>query len=372
MNTLVLTVGLVLHLGETGSPAVQVSPYASELRFSGRVDRTDPEGPRFAWSGTRFELRFTGTSVRVRLRDLPKIPDPHGKIWPNRFQVTLDDQPPRQRMASDSSEVLFEQSGLSPGPHRLEVYKQTEAFVGEAQLLGLELAPGARLLPPSPAPARRIEFFGDSVTAGYGNEGPDSSCHFSADVQNHSVTYGELTARALDAESVTVAWSGRGVIRNNDAPEGAPVLPQLWDRTLPARDGARWDFTSWKPDVVVVNLGANDFAGGDPGRAAFEAGYEAFLSGIRARYPEALLVVCLGPTMSDSWPVGVQARTKARRYLESSVQRLRKRGDSRVFFLEFATQRPVDGYGCDYHPNRVTHRAMATTLTARLRELLGW
>ncbi|WP_224365518.1 SGNH/GDSL hydrolase family protein [Hyalangium versicolor] len=372
MHSLSLTVGLVLHLGDAGGAVVHVSPYAPELRFSGRVDRKDRHGPRLAWSGTRFEVRFTGDSVQVRLRDLPKIPDLRGRIWPNRFQVKLDDQPPQQVFVKEGSDVLFQQSGLPKGPHRLEVYKQTEAMVGEAQLLGIDLAPGAQVLPPEPMPSRRIELFGDSITAGYGNEGQDSSCHFSPETENHDLSYGELTAHALGAEAVTIAWSGRGVVRNVEAPKDAPVLPLMFDRTLPARGGSRWDFASWTPDAVVVNLGANDFASGDPGRERFEKAYEAFLVRLRARYPNAFLVVALGPTLSDSWPAGVQARAKARSYLNAVVLRRQTAGDSRTSFLEFAPQDPANGYGCDYHPNLVTHRAMAELLTARLRSLLGW
>jgi len=34
---------------------------------------------------------------------------------------------------------------------------------------------GASLWPPPPAPQRRIEFYGDSITCGAGNEAPDDA-----------------------------------------------------------------------------------------------------------------------------------------------------------------------------------------------------
>lgn len=370
MHVLLLTAGLVLGQG----PAhVQVSPFASELQFSGRVDRTAPEGPRFAWPGTRLVVRFTGTSVRVKMKELPKTPDPRGRIWPNRFQITIDQQAPLQVIAREDSEVLFEQSKLSKGPHRLEVYKQTESMAGTAQFLGLELSPGARLLAPEPLPSRHIEFFGDSISTGYGNEGADSSCHYSPQTQNHWLSYPALTARALEAEGVTVAWSGRGVIRNHaDSPKGAPVLPQLFDRTVPEAPEARWDFSRWTPEAVVVNLGTNDFASGDPGEAAFLAGTEAFLAELREKYPRAFLLVCLGPTISDEWPVGAEGRTKARRYLGTAVLHRMESGDPRIAYMEFLPPRAENGYGCDYHPNLAAHQAMADRLTDQLRTLLDW
>src|SRR5690348_9388006 len=39
----------------------------AEVRFVARVDRTDPAGPRFAWSGSTILARFTGASIGVRL-----------------------------------------------------------------------------------------------------------------------------------------------------------------------------------------------------------------------------------------------------------------------------------------------------------------
>ena len=64
---------------------VQVSPQASQLRFDGRVARKDSEGPLLAWGGTSLTVRFTGTSVGVRLLDLPKS-DEHA---PNRFRFSV-------------------------------------------------------------------------------------------------------------------------------------------------------------------------------------------------------------------------------------------------------------------------------------------
>ena len=40
-------------------------------------------------------------------------------------------------------------------------------------------------------------FIGDSITAGYGNEGPDSGCHWSAELEDNFRTFGAYAAREL-------------------------------------------------------------------------------------------------------------------------------------------------------------------------------
>jgi lysophospholipase L1-like esterase len=326
------------------------TPTTGAVRFVGRVDHSDPAGPRFSWSGCAVLARFTGTSIGVRLRD-----------GGNRFEVVLDGQtlPP---LATESGRELYPlASNLSSGPHELALHRRTEAFLGETQFLGLALdATGTTLTPPLPA-ARRLEFVGDSITCGYGVEGPYISSPFSPDSENHHVTYAALAARTLAAEAISVACSGKGLFRNRlgDMNE---TLPLLYDRVLADRPAPRWDFASWIPDAVVINLGTNDFGLGDPG-PGFRDAYLTFVRRVRGHYPAALILCTLGP-MLPSEQMG-----QARGYLDAMMAGL---GDRRVSYLEFPVQDPANGYGCDWHPSRATHRLMAELLTAELRRLLGW
>ncbi len=349
---------------------VHVSPYDPAIRFVGRVDTRDSDGPRFAWSGTWFTARFTGQSIRVRLRELPKAPDPEGRRFPNRYGVSIDGEPIQDVFADARGELAYERAGLTAGEHTLVVYKQTEALVGAAQLLGLALDSGARLLPPPPPAARRIELIGDSLSTGYGNEGESEKCAFSDKTQNHWKSYGAIAARALNAELVTIAWSGKGVVRNYDMKPGETVMPQLYGAALPEDPSSAWDFQRWVPDVVVINLGSNDFSAVDPGEAEFVAGLVALLGRVRAAYPNAHLVYVPG-MLSDAWPKGVEALTRIRRYAQAAVAQRRTAGETRLALLELPS---VEGepMGCDWHPGLQTHERMAALLVEHLRARLGW
>jgi lysophospholipase L1-like esterase len=332
------------------SGGVPTPDAGAAVRFVGRVDRSDPAGPRFTWSGSAVLARFTGTSVGVRLRD-------NG----NRFHVILDGMPLTTLATMGSQQLYPLASNLSSGPHELALYRRTEAFVGETQFLGLALDPTGTLLPPPPPATRRIEFVGDSITCGYGIEGANMSCPFTPDTENQFLTAGAIAARTLGAETITVAYSGKGMYRNlmGDMNE---TVPMLYDRVLVDRANLRWDFASWIPDAVVINLGTNDFGLGDPG-TGFRDAYEAFVRRVRGNYPVAHILCTFGPMMS------AEQVTKARGYIDAMIATL---GDSRVTYFDYPTQDGSRGYGCDWHPSVGTNQQMADLLTAELRRLLGW
>jgi lysophospholipase L1-like esterase len=335
--------GAPLATADAGSSFVE-----GKVRLVGRFDRSDPAGPRFAWSASSIHARFSGTELAVRLKD----------DGTNVFQVIVDSRPASVLATSPAKERYVLATGLAPGEHDVVLVKRTEAKVGEVQLLGFE--PSSALLAPRGAPARRIELIGDSITAGYGNEGATPQCMYSPATENAWESYGAIAARALGADHVNVSWAGKTI----------GEMTQLWERTLPARERSTWDF-SWVPDAVVVNLGTNNFGWSDPGTARFTEPYVKLLERIRARYPSAHVFCVLGPMLSDTYPEGKQQLSRARVYLRGAVDRVRAKGDERVHFLEVPAQDPTTA-GCGFHPSVSTHRKMAELLVAAMRAELGW
>src|SRR6187402_2437155 len=192
------------------------------VRFVGRVDTEDPNAARFAWSGSGLVARFSGASLAIRLGGGQE------------YTVVVDGVVGPKFVSTGGFDSLA--TGLAQGVHEVEVYRRTEAHLGESSLLGLDVGSG-ELLAPSAPPKRRLEIIGDSITCGYGNEGADNTCGFTPGTENHYLTYGALAARALGAELSTVAWSGKGVVCNyGDAPDSCTdPLPTYYDRTLPNR-----------------------------------------------------------------------------------------------------------------------------------------
>jgi lysophospholipase L1-like esterase len=330
-------------------PAPPSGPMAAPgVRAIGRFDAQDPAGARFAWSGSGVALRFKGTQLDARLK---------AGAGGDTLAVVVDGKPAPIVNLRGDKELYPIVTGLPDGEHEVEIVKRTEARVGEVQLLGF----AQPLLDPPPAPARRIEVIGDSISAGYGNEGPDQHCRYTPATENATATYGWLAAKSLHAEASIVAWSGKTI----------DDMAGLYDRAVPTRPGSRWDPNTFVPDAVVINLGTNDVTRGDS-QAPFVASLVKLVDRVRLLYPSALIVCCVGSMLTDTYPPGKQTLTRARTYVKAAVEQKRSAADTRVTFLEFPTQDPAVGYGCDYHPSAKTHQIMAERLAAHLKTELGW
>lgn len=333
--------------GQAGAGTGPVGP-----RFVGRFDRTDATTPVFAWSGTAIALRFKGTAIGVTLTDGGN----------NFFEVVIDGQLTVLPLQSGTKKYVLG-SNLSDAAHDVLLYRRTEAFFGETKFGGFDVDASAYLAG-QPAPTKRLEVIGDSISAGYGNEGT-LPCQFEGQTENHYLTYGALAARKLGAELYTEAWSGIGMLRNNDG-STTGTMPERYPRALPESATSTWDFSSYVPDAVVINLGTNDFAKGDPAMA-FQSTYTTFVTDLRAHYPKARFYLAVGPML------GGTDYDKAKVYLEGVIAARKTAGDSNLVVLPFATQDGTnDGLGCDYHPSLKTHQKMADQLVTTLKADLGW
>jgi hypothetical protein len=116
---------------------------------------------------------------------------------------------------------------------------------------------------------------------------------------------------------------------------------------------------------VVINLGTNDFAKGDPG-GAFVTRYRELVDEVRLRYDDAEIFCALGPMLSGS------ALAAARSYITGIVDAVRDDGDGRIHFLEFGALAGGEEYACDYHPSLSAHQRLADELIAALEGAMGW
>lgn len=342
-------------------PASTVKPSPTDLRskfksdFIGYFDTSDTDGPKFAWSNTTIKANFEGTGISVNLIS-------GGDNW---FNVIIDGvvQTPINVNAGTSSPIILA-SGLTNSTHTIELVKRTEANVGEVQFLGFSVTDGSLLTPPEPS-SRRILFIGDSITCGYGDEGTNKYESFTTKNENSYLAYGALTAKQLDADAVTVCWSGKGVLRNYGG-STADTMPEIYQRILPYSSTALWNASDWQPQVVVINLCTNDYSTGIPDETDFTDVYSAFVEDIRGKFPNADIYCAVGPMLYGD------NLTSARSYINGVVTNRNTSGDEKVHYIEFVTQDAANGYGEDWHPSLITHGIMADQLTAQIKSDLGW
>lgn len=117
-----------------------------------------------------------------------------------------------------------------------------------------------------PTYSKKIEFIGDSITSGEGAIGAKqeedwSSIWFSA-VQN----YTRYTACKLNAEYRVISQSGWGVYSSWDG-HTEYNIPSYYEQVCGLMHGENhmqlglkqnYNFASWQPDYIVINLGTND------------------------------------------------------------------------------------------------------------------
>ncbi len=346
----------------------------ANIRISGRVDWTNPTVARFSAVGTYIKARFAGTSVTLLLDDENRY-----DIEQNYYEVILDDQAPQKIAASKDQTSFVLASDLAPTEHTLTIAKRTEAAVGYSDFSGLKIM--GELLPAPAAPTRRIEFIGDSITCGSGNEAANNSAECSEGgwgqpYHNNYLAYGPVLSRDLDAEYHVTAVSGIGLVRNYSSLYDGRPMPEVYDLMyVELMDSMAWNAADWVPDAVVVALGTNDYSTGDSARpkmdkTTFTTAYIAFVEKLRGYYPNAHIFAVSSPMLGDGWPDATDTfLTDQRDCLADVAAHFAGEGDTNVH--NFSVTK-LFGEGCGTHPSVAQHASMAAELGTFIQSTMGW
>jgi lysophospholipase L1-like esterase len=322
---------------------------ALPMRVVGRAEAAEQGMIRRQWPGSYVETRFNGRAALFRVG-----------VGEVSLRVTVDEGAPIALVRPAPG--LYRVGPLAPGAHVLRVQAVSESQAGPTVFGDFRAAAGTRALPPA-IPARQIEFVGDSHTVGYGNRSTKSACSTQEvwDTTDTARGLPGLLSERYHADYRVNAISGRGVVRNYDG-DPSDTLPAaypfaLFDKARRAADAG------WHPQVIVIALGTNDFSTALHAnerwktRAAlhedFERSYARFLSELRARNPQALIVVWATPIAQGE--VIAEAR--------ATVARLMQGGERRIAFVA------VDGLGfggCNGHPDLADDARIAGAVAAQI------
>jgi hypothetical protein len=323
------------------------------IEYMGRVDFANPKAPRFWNPGVVVRFRFGGAQCRVVLHDEV----PNDKVH-NSVIIIVGGQPGvyRVRLAGQADTITILGNGKAPDPHGnhlVTICKATEG-IGWMEFEGVYTD---ALLPAPELPGRKIEFIGNSITCGFGNDNSSIPCGQGEwfDQSNAWLSYGPLTARVLKAQWQLTAVSGIGLIHS--CCDMTITMPQVFDRMDPRGNQGEWDFSRYQPDVVTVCLGQND---GVQDSAAFCGAYVTFVHHLRKVYPQARIVLLTSP-MGNAKLTAVLMR-----YINAVVGAA---GDAQLSDFFFSKQWT---HGCAGHPDLKDDQEISNELTAYLRQLMGW
>jgi len=335
MKSFLLTTFVVISLSVNVLGIVTIDADDPFIQYTGRINHADPKAPIMWWPGSDVIANFEGTSINVKLHD----------YGDNYFYVIIDDGEPSLINLTPGTATYTAASGLTNSVHKIRLFKRTETQEGEVSFMGFELEDGKSLVAPPPKPQRRIEYYGDSITSGHSVASKTGDTN-NANGKDNYYTYASVTALNLGAEYHCISVSGIGLYVDTWG-FGGNMQTLYYDKES---ESTTWDFSNWTPQVVVINLGQNDYWG-DYSQSGAQENYINFTRTLRDKYPDARIILALGSmnaTQSGSpWPG----------YLKYAVNELNSTySDPKVYSLIFP-------YSGNPHPTVARHAEMANQLT---------
>lgn len=220
---------------------------AVPLQLGGRTQR-DALGFTSGWPGIYAEARFRGQSALI------------GPIsGRSRWRVFLDDVD--IGILNTLVAPVFVIEGLSANMHTIRLERVDEDRFSIVQIAGVFVPADAQVLSPPRPKTRQIEFIGDSFMTGFALSAASLECTDERiwETTDTGLAWPVLVAKTLDADYQVNAYSGAGFARNFAYQRAMLPMPSLYDRLLPASREPYQRPDTWRPDLIIVALGENDF-----------------------------------------------------------------------------------------------------------------
>ncbi|TSD66702.1 electron transporter RnfD [Inquilinus sp. KBS0705] len=359
-----LSVSLIVAISGCSKSAVNAATKVNpdilfndpHIHYMGRIG-IRKDAAELTWTASSIVINFNGTGAKAVLQDK------NGKDF---LTIVVDDKVVTTLQPGTDKQEYTLVADLPSGVHKLEIFKRTEYDMGILWFYGLSLNKGGKLLSP-PNYAHTIEYFGDSITCGYAIEDTTGQDRGTYEYENGYKSYANITARYFNADYNVIAKSGIGVMLS----WFNYVMPDIYDKVY-ARGDAKWDFTKFTPEVVVINLFQNDswlvkapdqeqfkahFGSTPPTDEFIVNSYKAFISSIRSKYPKAKIICALGSMdatkVGSPWPG----------YVQKAVAGL----NDKAIYTHFFPFKNTPG-----HPSEKEQKAMANNLIAYIKQTFSW
>ena len=352
--------------GEENSQSVQTEEktgqmertYEAEEQYVKMLGRTHSENG-ILWlahsaSGVEFTMKGTKCSVKIIGDSMISAEDNQA-----RFVAYVDGERVVDEMITQS-EVTYDVFSYEEEKEvTVRLMKISEAA---NSILGIDeiAVTSEEDIAPTAEKELKIEFIGDSITCGYGVDDEDRNHHFSTKTEDATKAYAYKTAELLDADYSLVSYSGHGTISGyttQGKKVAAQQLPVKYDRFAISSGnapdgfsaaGIDWDFRKFVPDIIVINLGTNDYSytGRDEELIKeYSDSYTKFLTKVRENNADAHIICALGVMGADLYDAMC---TAAENYTAET-------GDNNISTFRLSTQDGSTGYAADWHPTAATH-----------------
>ncbi len=321
------------------------------LKFHGRNEfNTDSVNMDDEAAG--FEVTFYGTNLSCEMQGFYAA-----YYGPTMFSVIIDDATDYNSnyfaFTSTNNTEYSLVKDLEEGFHTIKVLKRTEAGATYASLTSLTT--DGYFIRNETVDKLKLEAYGDSITAGYGNLRSSTEADgTNSNIQNTLMTYECVASRILDADINVMARSGIGLsVAANIV--GDYNMNTRYEYMTPLSD-TKWNMHNYIPDVVIINLGTNDSWSGKFDRKTYVSQYVTLVKNLVSYYgTDVSFVLCCGLMETGVFPI-------IQNYVYPS---LLKEGIQNIATLEFEKSTS------NGHPLMNEHQKAGEQLADTIKELIS-
>ncbi|MBQ4156191.1 MAG: hypothetical protein IJD90_05250 [Clostridia bacterium] len=281
-----------------------------------------------------------------------------------KLNVTIDKDYENSYEVDVLKTKLVVETNLEQGEHTFLIQKATEhGCFDMVEITGISIGGEPGTAKPVQSD-KRIEFYGDSLTAGYGNLTSNGTSGAGTwQYQNGCKTYATFTAQKLGADYAIAAASGHGVMYGYAQKVGTQTPDKYWDYTLVGEKKTPWSRETYDADLIVINFGTND---NSTDNYDWKDGYDVVIDKDEYKAKVKTLVETMkaeNPDVEILWVLGMAPIPE-----NSTVVKAIKEVDAELDYLNFYYA-PAHVSGGDGHPTVEEHKTHATNLTNKILEL---
>ena len=367
MKFLIVASSLVLFFLCTGSTNTYIKKDTEKgiFFYQGRFEIVANGDVKLISSASSISFNFKGNTCSVYLKS-EDIYEHH-----NYVSLVLDGKYiGRLKIEKGESKAYPIKISEDKKVHQLSIYKATEAANGSVLFSGTT----AEVVKSKSKnkDRKKIEFIGNSITCGMGNDTKETPCGIGEWYDQHNAywAYGPILSRSLEVDFLLSSVSGIGMYRNwNDEHIEEAIMPDVYENLYLNKDSSKRYGFNFHPDIVSICLGTNDLSEGDGNkpRLPFNEGkyvsnYIQFIKMIYKHNPNSQVVLLSSPMVSGDRNTTL---IKCLKQVMTAFEQDKKH--KKIQLLEY---QPITPKGCGYHPDIEDHKIMAAQLEPFFKKIV--
>lgn len=239
----------------------------SNVKWLGRTEYdAQSKAVHCYYTATGFEVRFIGTKLDVTFVATNTDSDKNRPY----FAAIVDEEPSNteNRFAlTESTQTVTVAENLDENKvHTVKVLKESEPENAVTSVT--KIVTDGDFISPKKSTELKFQILGGSGISGHGCLGADGD-EWTTSNSSSLHGFGYLAAKEFDAQcqfvsnsGMGIKWSYRGVENLIDAYESVGLVAEYDEngstKAVKSTE-SKWDHSSWTPDVVIINIGGNDW-----------------------------------------------------------------------------------------------------------------